>query len=432
VLVVAWCLIAAADAASPAGYYNSTALAAVVLAFVLGLGVAAFGGVTAGVNRRLALVPIGVCLVCAIDDATRPFLYQHGGRLFGIEAMEVSTAVAAALLVVAPQRWQRRLWWGVAALTAASGIVVIALVRDPGIDVWDLLQQSSTGLFHGADMYRQHWAHSTGLQTIYPYLPITTVLLAPFRLMFLDVRVGLLAATLLASWLVRRASPTSGTPLSCLLLVTPGSLLLVNRSWTEPMLVLFLTGAILAIRSGRGGLAVVALAAALACKQPVVLLVPVFAVWPGFGLRRTLTSAGLALLAVLPWLIAGPSAFWHDAVRANLDLGTRTSALDLPSFLLRHGHHTGFWLLAVFLAGTYLLVWRRVRRTTSGLALSCALVMLAYDLANKQTYFNHYQLPLGLLVVALVTADATAPQAEASSRWGLRRGSTGADRPVPA
>lgn len=425
-VVVGWCLLAGADAGSPAGYYNTTALVAIALGLLVVAAVAASGVALTDVSRRLAVIPIAVCVAFAVDDATRPFLYQHGSRLFAIESMEVATAVSAALLLLVDERVQRWLWWVVAALAAATGIVVIALIRNPGIDVWDLLQQSSTGLLHGDDLYRQHWAHSTGLQAVYPYLPVTTLLLAPFRWLFLDVRVGLLVAVLLAAWLVRRANVRSGALLSCLLLVTPGWVLLVNRSWTEPLLVLLIGGAILAIRSGRSALAVVALAAALACKQPVVLLLPVFAGWPGFGLRRTATSVALAIVAVAPWLIAGPGAFWHDAVHADLDLRARTSALSLPGYLLRHGHRVGFWLLALLVVAGYALIWFRARRTPSGLALACALVMWAYDLGNKQSYFNHYQLPLGLLVVALATA-----QADALSVTGSRRGTTGADRPVP-
>jgi hypothetical protein len=197
---------------------------------------------------------------------------------------------------------------------------------------------------------------------------------------------------------------------SCLLLVSPGWVLLVNRSWTEPLLVLLVGGSILAIRSGRGALAVVALAAALACKQHVVLLLPLFAIWPVFGLRRVIASVLLAVIAILPWLIAGPGDLWHDTVHANAVLRVKPTSLNVPAFALRHGYRFGFWLAVVFVVAGYLLVWARVRpRTPAGLALSCALVLWAFDLANKQTFFNHYQLPLGLLVFALALAEAPEP-----------------------
>ena len=57
-------------------------------------------------------------------------------------------------------RQQRRIWVGLAGLAAATGIVTIVVASDPRIDVWFLLQQSSQGLLHGDDMYRQHWEQS--------------------------------------------------------------------------------------------------------------------------------------------------------------------------------------------------------------------------------------------------------------------------------
>jgi 4-hydroxybenzoate polyprenyltransferase len=82
----------------------------------------------------------------------------------------------------------------------------------------------------------------------------------------------------------------------------------------------------------------------------------------------------------------------------------RPNALNLPGLLLRHGIHVGFWLVAVALVVSYALVLWRLPRTPAGLALGCALVMWAFDLTNKQTFFNHYMLPLGLLLIAVAAA----------------------------
>jgi uncharacterized membrane protein len=185
--------------------------------------------------------------------------------------------------------------------------------------------------------------------------------------------------------------------------------------------VLALAVAVLAYRAERTGIAVVALAVALATKQPIILLLPLFAVWPRFGVRHAAASFGLAVLGVLPWVIAGPRAFWHDAVHAELALGVKTDSLGLPGFLLRHGDRTGFWLLAVALLLAYVVVLARVPRTPSGLALGCAVVTAAYDLANKQTFFNHWQLPLGLIVIALAVSEPPIESVQpAEDQSGLR------------
>ena len=213
--------------------------------------------------------------------------------------------------------------------------MTIVVVPNPHIDVWYLLQQSSDGLRRGQDMYRQHWQHSHGLQAIYPYLPWTTVLLAPFRWLASDVRAGLLLATLVTSWQVRRFAPAAPAALALLLLIHPHWTFLIDQSWTEPLVLVLLTASLLAISSGRPGLAVIALAGALACKQHVALLLPLFAVWPSFGLRRAAQSAGLAFVAVLPWLVWSPHQFWHDAVKANLDVSHLALAHEPASALQR-------------------------------------------------------------------------------------------------
>jgi len=404
--LLAWTLIGLGISAHD-GEWSSWGLAALLSAFAMLLAVAASARAVGVPNRRMLSLPVAVCLVAAVAHPAYRLMHVRGA---GIVAVDVLAAVTVAIaLVTLVLGNQGRGWWVGAAAAAATGIVTIVVVPDPHIDVWYLLQQSSDGLRHGQDMYRQHWQHSHGLQAIYPYLPWTTVLLAPFRWLASDVRAGLLLATLVTSWQLRRLAPAAPAALALLVLIHPHWAFLIDQSWTEPLVLVLLTASLLAISRGRAGLAVFGLAAALACKQHVVLLLPLFAVWPSFGLRRTAQSAGLAFVAVLPWLVWSPHQFWHDAVKANLDLGVIPRALCIPSLLLRHDIEVGFWFTLLVLGAAYAVVLLRVQRSTSGLALGSALVLLALDLANKQSFFNHYTLPLGLLVVALAAAAQRQP-----------------------
>ena len=411
-LLAAWTLIGLGISAHD-GEWSAWGLGALLAAFALLVAVAVSGRPIAGLDGRGGRLSLGLALgVSLLAAAVHPAYRLMHVRGAGVVAIDVlaATTVAGALATL----WVRRgawAWWPVAALAAATGIVTIVGVPDPHIDVWYLLQQSSDGLRHGQDMYRQHWQHSHGLQAIYPYLPWTTVLLAPFRWLATDVRAGLLLASLLTSWQLRRLAPMAPAALALLVVAHPHWAFLVDQSWTEPLLLALLTAAVLAVSRDRPGLAVLALAAALACKQHVVLLLPVFAAWPAFGLRRAAQSAALAFAAVLPWLVWSPHQFWHDAVKANLDLGVIPRALCVPSLLLRHDIAVGFWFTLAALALAYALALVRVPRTASGVALGSALVLLALDLANKQSFFNHYTLPLGLLVVALAAASSERREA---------------------
>jgi hypothetical protein len=191
-------------------------------------------------------------------------------------------------------------------------------------------------------------------------------------------------------------------------------------AWTEPLLVALLTGMVLASVRGRTGLAVACLALALASKQHIILLLPLTALWPRFGLRRTVVAAGSALLLVSPWIIAGPRDFWHDAVDANLGLGYRADALCIATWVHKtFGHDPGFALTAVGLLIAYALAWR-VRGDAFGFCAGAGLLVLMLDITNTQSFFNHYTLGMALVALAVILgARGTDPRTRSATAEGL-------------
>ncbi|MBX6391093.1 MAG: glycosyltransferase [Frankia sp.] len=401
---VAWYLVAAVVALGPVLrhplYYGSGpyATAAEVLAVAAG-GLTAMGIVTAVHRSR-----------------SGPPARTAAGRLAGILLGPAGFVVAVAL-------------------AAAAGACALAASPQPRIDVFHLLQDSTAGLVDGENMYRQNWldnrpggpaaglaALNGGLVDVYPYLPGTSLLLAPARLLLGDVRYGLLAALVVAAVAVRavavRAAAAAGEPgragapvpawvpaLPLLVLVFPEATYALEQSWTEPLLIACLAVAVWAAGTGRGWLAVTAFAAALASKQHVALLVPVAASWPAFGPRRTAAACGLALAVVAPWLFADFDAFWHDAVETNLGYVVLDHSLSVPGWAHHFGVELGFPVTAAGLVGAYLLAWR-ARGDAAGFAAGAALVLLTTAVLNKQSFFNHYTLPMALLVLAAAACAA--------------------------
>ena len=319
---------------------------------------------------------------------------------------------------------QRGLFWIALALMSAAGVTMIASAPKPHIDVFFLLQGSTKGLFQGDDMYRQQWAASRasypshGLFDVYPYLPWTSVLLAPFRLIFGDIRYGLVLSLAISAVVARKlaeGSPARFVPalLPLLIALYPKVTYGYQLSWTEPLLVALLAGMVLAVERGRLTWAVVLLALALASKQHIVLLLPLTALWPRFGWRRTLAAAGGALLLISPWIIAGPRDFWHDAVGANVGLGYRADALCVATFFHKaFGVDPGFALTGLGLIAAYLLAWR-VRGDAFGFCAGAGLLVLALDVTNTQSFFNHYTLGMALVVLAICLRPGSALRGKA-------------------
>lgn len=432
------------------GRYSGIALAFVLVATVLTAVLVWWPArLLSFTSRPLAgqiLAALGVMATTSLIVVT-PLIwhrrYGAGGELFVVS--QIFSGLAALIAVVAIVRTGRadrmgtrshpRAWFGAVLLLAvAAGVTMLLSAAHPQIDVFYLLQGSTDGLWHGADMYRQQWAPSRasypsgGLFNVYPYLPWTSVLLAPFRLLFGDVRYGEILATVIAAVTVRSIARRAQTPAvlvmlaPLLLVVLPKVTYAQQQAWTEPLLVALLAGMVWAVQCGRGVVAVLCFAVALASKQHVALLLPLAACWPAFGPRRTVAAAGTALLGVSPWILAGPADFWHDAVTTNLDYPVLNWGLDLPAAAARHGYQLGFGLTALALVAAYAAAIHGVRRRPDawGFATGGALVLLVLDLTNKQSFFNHYTLPMGLLAIALAACgpitEATAARVERSVR----------------
>ena len=120
---------------------------------------------------------------------------------------------------------------------------------------------------------------------------------------------------------------------------------------------------------------------------------------------------------MLPWLIAGPRDLWDDAVLLNVHYPVLQRALDVPSFYDRHGITLGFGVTLVFLLLAYAVCFAFLPRDAMGFAAGSGLVQLALDVFNKQSFFNHYTLVMGLFVIALV-AGSRPPPAPGSRRSG--------------
>jgi hypothetical protein len=389
-----------------------------------------------------------LALMAVLHLRVRPYTYLTMSEgwvtrwAYALSALLAALVLAASLTPRIRSRWTTRSWADVALVLAAVGYLVAAvlLIRwdaRPRIDVWVTLQQAADGIAHGKDIYSLNWTGSPGVQDAFTYLPFTALLLAPGRWLAGDVRWALVVVTLLGVLAVRLlGEPVPGEKASAsarraaagaaiLVLLLPGTATQVEQAWTEPLLMACLAGWALGVRRGNDWLAIGCFALGLASKQHLTVLLPILAAWPRFGPRRTLITAVLGGLFVLPWFIASPGDMWHDTVTVLVNFQPLVFADTLyiaavndlswtPPFWL-----TGLAVLAMLVAGVV-----TVRRRDPELAVVLrwfALMLFVANLVNKQAFYNQYWLVAALVVMSFAVpargrADPVDQAVPASSR----------------
>lgn len=347
-------------------------------------------------------------------------LYGAGAPLVASHVLALLAAVTALVLVVRPapsSAGRRHLTLLVAGTGVAASLCMIQASPRPRIDVWAMYQAAAHALLHGHSPYLAHW--TSGLvgevSNQFTYLPGSAVLLTPWYLLFGDVRYGLVAAMAVTAFLAYRLGGRSGAFAACAVLAYPGGISATEQSWNDPLLMASLVGAVYAVRRGRTGWAVAAVATALTCKQYAFLLVPLAALWRPFGWRRTAYAVAGAAAFVAPWFLAAPHAFVSGVVSYNLDLPPRPDSLSLYALGLHHGVVPGMGFVAVCTVAAVALAAVRVRRRPDLILAGAGCVIAVFDLVNKQSFFNEWELAAVLLVVgptAWSGPEARSPAAE--------------------
>jgi hypothetical protein len=375
------------------------------------------GGLGGGLVPAVALVAVAV-----LHLLVRPYTYLSTAEGWTVRGVFAATALATAVaLVVAGRPGSRRGGW-LPVLVAGTGFAVasvLLIVGDPRpkIDVWVMLQQTADGLLDGQNMYSQNWHDSPGVQDSFTYLPLMGLLLAPGRWLAGDVRWTLVLITLAGALCVallggRRPGPVAGGA-AALLLLMPGTPTQVEQAWTEPLLMTCLAAWALAVVRGRWAFAVLALAVGLACKQHLVLLLPILALWPRFGWRRTAASALLAGAFMLPWFLTAPADFLHDTVSVLVHFQPLIFADTLYIAAINDlGWTPPFWLTGAAVLATVAAAAALVRRRDPDPATVLrwtALVLLVANLVNKQAFYNQYWLVAALVVISFAVPAPTAP-----------------------
>lgn len=424
----------------PAAFvWLSVAVVAVLAAVVVPTGRA----VEALLRRTLpaALVAMVVVQLVALLGRlpARPFAAVPGwGPVFALACAGAATAAVAVAFTRGAPRFA-----GVVALLGihlALGVWTLRSAPEPvpPIDVFIFQRDAAAAVLQGVNPYSITFPNPylTGayygpgmvvdgrLQFGFVYPPLSAYLSTLGQWLGGDVRYAQLGAMTLAGLFMATTRRGPLGPLAAALyLFTPRTLFVLEQSWTEPLVVLFLAATVwCAARTPR--LTPYVLGLFLAVKQYAVLALPVALLLTRSlrGWWALVVRAGVVAAAVtLPLALTELPGFVRAVVTLQFAQPFRPEALSYLGLLAGPGGRPPFGTgvaFAVAAAVGALALWR-LPRTPAGYALGVAALFLAFFVLNKQAFANYYFFVIGALCTAVAATDA-AEEPWSTGRWARR------------
>jgi hypothetical protein len=340
---------------------------------------------------------------------------------------------AVSVFFYGPARQKRRAVTAVVVAATSLHFVTLLAVPQPRFDVWIWTQSSIQALLRGVHPYTVDVTdlitnvYQLGpTATLYPYMPLTLVAFAPAYALFGDYRV-LSALCVPATVALNRATgrrldldPRFIDAMTLAFLLHPRGTWFTCYGWTEPLLVMVVSGFVyLATRAPGGAAQAIAFLCLPALKQYVVAPVVLF-------LAITRPRASVAALAVtvaaatvVPFLIwdwrptvEGILVQVVSPVRPRLDSTSLVALVGVPT-----GIYVTRWATVVVQFLVAGIAYTRLRdHGLGGLLLASSLALCATFLIGWQAFMNYYYLVAEmLLLTAMVFAVARPCEAAAAT-----------------
>lgn len=420
------------------GVYDPTALSlltAAIAVSVAGIVIPPMG-VVSRLPSRAAPALVGVLIAAqVITIATNNWVYHE---VTGGAALVGALALAQGFDL---KRWRLPVF----ALTALAFVVVASRAfwlnwRAPNVDVFIFQQMGAKALLDGQNPYglrfpslypygtpyygREVIDRSNHLLFGFPYPPLSLILALPGYLVGGDVRFVDAVAVAGSAVLMVAARPGRWSGLvASLFLLTPRVFFVIERSWTESLMVLLFSLVMFCALRFRRGLPY-ALGLFFAAKQYTIFVVPL--VWlltsapdSWRQLRTILTKAVLVVLAInVPFVLWDPVEYFRSVVQFQFMQPFRNDALSYlvwirnqaPRFRVR------VWTpLVGVLPAIPLTLWR-CPRSPAGFAAATTVVYLLFFAFNKQAFCNYYFFEIGtacwaaIAAVRTISADGTSQE----------------------
>lgn len=330
----------------------------------------------------------------------------------------------------------RRLWLILAALILIHSYLALLLNKKASgdtIDTFTFQRDATKSLVHGIDPYGgtqanifdpNHTAIFYGpgmvvngrVQVGFQYPPLTLLWALPGYLLG-DVRYSYIFAVIVSALLSFAICPNRrGLWIASVLLISPLTLLIENRCWTEPLVLLALSATVYAALKKRWWLPV-ALGLFLATKQYNFLALPFMGCfirpfqWRAYW-KLTGLSLAIGVATVLPFAFWNFRGLWHDLVLFHLAQPFRQDAVSFAvpfPFMLKIGPV----LVMAF------IVWatQARRRNSAMFAAAYGVALLLFVTTSKQAFANYYFLIAQTFFLSVAALAALRESPVGSQDW---------------
>jgi hypothetical protein len=368
------------------------------------------------------------------------YLLPSSTSTFWIFQLGVVIAACLALLSLTPGHWMSAVWRKILVglvllMIWLLGLWVIKASPEPFIDTYVFQQTSAEALLQGQNPYLLTPPNIFGHMHFYgeelvkdgkmtignPYPPLSIYFSTLGYLAGGDIRYSHLLAFVLSGALIAFLQPGRLSKLAAyIFLFTPKAFFVVEQSWTEPIVVLFLTAAVFcAIHRPRWLPFMLGLL--FASKQYFLFVIPLtllfisprspwkslvnFYGWMGGVMVAVTAPLAFWNLSAFLWNVGG--AQWYQVFRTDA-----LSYLALYNFVFDRIPSSLICFIALFLA--FILVYYFSPRTPAGFVISIAWSLGIFFAFNKQAFCNYYFLVIGAICCALasLTAQPQVPQQE--------------------
>lgn len=325
--------------------------------------------------------------------------------------------VLGGFVLFCRQRTRRLGFWVTFIALAECHYLVLLVNPEPAIDIWLFYQKATAHFLAGQnpysqpdypEIYRGRYGYPPGLH----YLPASVYVLAPFRLFFGEVRVGLWVAQVASALLLGALARAQGLSrhlqglVVLLWLMFPAGLPVLENCWMDSLMACWCLAALLCWIQHRPQTAAAFFALALATKQTALLVAFVtagyFVLQRRGSLRSLALAGGGALLMMLPYALWDWPSFWSSVTQVFRNQ-VRLDSFNLVALASNaYGLEVQFWqTLVIYLFFVPIVFWRLSRKGSDWADYTAAVIMLV-GLAfyfGKQAFLNYYDM-LCLFVMA--------------------------------